>query len=224
MGGVRDDAQASVVTNERVSNTDCPKPERRNLRLYAAQLGYRDQLRTQWVILGCSPPLCAAGRPPDREHAPPARRAGVAVVAGGRSGGELCIGGVEGGVALELPAHASPSALRIERRSRPRSRCPTSGRDARRGARASTTTTATPAKSPTTRVLSAGRGNPRPTSRNRRQKGGRGVFRPDLAPLHGTDKAETRPQQAVRGLVARTETTTISARVRRTTRTRCTTD
>ena len=67
--------------------------------------------------------------------------------------------------------------------------------------------------------------NPRPTSRNRRQKGDRGAFRPDGPhPSQEADKAEALPQQAVRGLVTRTETTTIPARVRQSLRMRCTTD
>lgn len=43
-------------------------------------------------------------------------------------------------------------------------------------------------------------------------------------PSQETDNAETRPQQAVRGLVTRTETTTISARVRQSSRIRCSSD
>ena len=43
-------------------------------------------------------------------------------------------------------------------------------------------------------------------------------------PSQEADKAETRPPQAVRGLVTQTETTTISIRVRQSLRMRCTTD
>ena len=86
------------------------------------------------------------------------------------------------------------------------------------------TATATP---PTSHDARPERGlrNPRPTSRNRRQQGDRGAFRPDGPhPSQEADKAEALPPQAVRGLVTRTETTTISARVRQSLRMRCTTD
>ena len=84
-----------------------------------------------------------------------------------------------------------------------------------------------PRRRPTSHDARPERGlrNPRPTSRNRRQQGDRGAFRPDGPhPSQEADKAEALPQQAVRGLVTRTETTTISARVRQSLRMRCTTD
>jgi hypothetical protein len=66
--------------------------------------------------------------------------------------------------------------------------------------------------------------NPRATSENRRQKGDRGAFRPDGPPFAGSGQGRETPAASGCGLVTRTGTTAISARVRRNSRTVCTTE